>query len=364
MQVERSGALWTPKRRPVECIGGTAGGAFAARALVSSKGDPRTWPGNAGLEAWYRWNLGQVSDTTLNCSNVTAPVVTFTGTPPVACGLKLTVTTTGTRATFVAHYSYRNGDGTDWITIGPGLGSTVTLTNGMVLALPAGTYTSGDVYIQTRSQWRDQKNSHHYSSIDGVAGSPKNPFPKVTAYGTFVSFDGISHVLSNQTTLAQNVVGGTAKAFYICGVFLIDSTSPSSGSGNIVFFGDPTGNHAYIWYFSSTPNHKALKTDNTNTDALVTGGTPNTSIHVYEIYQTGTTVTVRVDGAAAIATTAQAPGGNVLTVTTSTIGKTFLSGAEGNPAAITWGELAIYSTPPSTTDQTDNAARMRASHSF
>lgn len=362
----RAGSLWVPEQRRIECIGGGVGGSFAARGLSGGRGDPRTWPGGSGLEAWYRWNLANGSssggdyDATLYTSSGTAPAITWTGTVPVTSGLKVEVTTTGTRSTMVARWSSRNGDGTDWTTIGPGLGTTVTI-GPVVLALPSATYTAGDVYVLKRNKLVDQKHAHHFVSMDGTL--IKNPIPKVTPYGTFVQFDGINgKLLCNGTGLGTNVVGGTAKAFYCCGVLNFDSVAPAV-NGAILFFGDGTTNHANIWFISSTPNHKAAKQDNTGVTATVTGGTPDTAIHVYELDCDGTSATIRVDGSV-VATGAQAPGGNALTVSLATLGCTFNGGAEGNLGALSLGELALYSTRPTPTDQTDIAARMRLSHGF
>lgn len=353
--------LPAPRKRPLQCIGGGVGGSFAARGLGAGRGDPRVWPGAAGLEAYYRWNLGTNADfdSRFNPSVFGSTALNWSGTMPLTCALQVEIHTD------TSHFRWSADNGASWsadILIAP----TVPLGNGVSL-LFSGAYVVGRVYYLTRMRWADQKNAHHFDT-QGGAGTPRNPTPKVTPYGTFVSFDGSDDLLLCATSLANNVAGGTAKGFYVCGVFLLNSaTPPSTDKGAILFFGDGTTAHCYFWYYSEitgTKTHRTLKTDNTGTNAIVSGGTPNTSIHVYELDCTGTTAEIRVDGVQ-VATGAQAPGGNALTASVAVLGKSFLAGAEGNEGAVSWGELAIYSTRPNpTTEQPVIAARMRATHGF
>jgi hypothetical protein len=319
------------------------------------------------LEAWYRWNLQQEFAALLFTASVGAPAISWSGTVPFACALQVEVLTGGSRSALVFRWSPTNGVLSDWTTVGPGLGATVALGNGVTLALPTGTYTAGHTYNMKRSSWRDNtSNSHHFTSIDGV--SPvKNPTPRYTAYGTFLQFDGATNGLLNQTALATNMFGGTGKGAYVCAILMIDNTTPSaSDKGTILCFGDSSSNHLEMWYYSDisgTHTHRSLKTNNANQNDIVSGGTPDTSIHVYELDVSGTTAEIRVDGSV-VATGAQATGSNALTLNYVTIAKSFLGGAEGNPGAISYGEIAMYSTRPSSGRQSAIAADMRLRAGF
>lgn len=354
----RAGHLWTPERR--QCIAGGVGGSFAARGLGAGRGDPRMWPGASGLEAYYRWNLGTNSDfdSRLNPGVFGSTAINWSGTMPLSCALQVEIHTDA------SHFRWSADNGANW-SADLLIAASVLLPNGVTL-LFSGTYTVGRIYYLTRARWADQKNTHHFDTL-GAAGTPRNPTPLVTPYGTFVHFDGDDDILICSTALAANVVNGTAKAFYILGVAYINATTPPlTDKGTLLFFGDGATTRTHMWYhsdLSGTLTHRSLKTDDGGTNAIVSGGTPNTSIHTFALDCSGTTVTIRIDGVQ-VATGAQAPGTNALTCSMASLGKSFIGGAEGNPGNISWGELAIYSTRPSAGIQADNEQRMRATTGF
>jgi hypothetical protein len=331
-----------------------------------SGGTPLAGPGSSLLEAWYRWNLQQEFGALLYTPDAFAPAVsvtwpTFTG---AALQLRVKAGGTGTRSTCVLEW---RGDSGAWNTIGPGLGATVALGGSVVLNLPTGTYTDGQTWFAIHTALRDNKNSHHFLSQDPTPGA-KNPRPKVTPYGTFLSFDGVDHMLRCVTSLAPTVAGGIAKAFYVCMVVYVDSVSPSSGFGTLLWFGTGlNNNHAlFMGTAAAGPAWQFSGQDDSGGTLARTGGTPATGTpYVVGFLRSATTVTVRVNGTTVISAAAFAPGTNTwASLALATIGKSYNSLAEGNPLAYSLGEMLIYNAPPTAGEQTLIESRVRAGTGF
>lgn len=333
-----------------------------------SSGTPLVGPGASALEAWYRWNLQQEFATLLYTADIGAVAVSVTWPTFTAIALRLRVKAggTGNRSTCVLEWSADGG--LTWPnTIGPGLGATVNLTGGVVLNLPTGTYTAGQSWVALHSAFRDNKNSHHFISQDAFPNS-KNPTPKITPYGTFLSFDGLLGMMRCITPLAPNVAGGTSKAFYVCAVLYIDNLSPSSGTGTILWFGDGVTLHAhFLGTLAAGPTWRSARQDDTGSTIGRSSATPPATAtpYVVEWIYDGSLVTVTVNGTAVISAQGMAPGGNALaSLSLATLGKSFNGGAEGNPQAFSLGELSLYNALPISGDRTIIRNRMRAGFGF
>jgi len=349
----RARDLWVPSRCASVAMAMTP-----AFADLGSDGDtPLDWPGADSLVSWYHWRYDRQYNAALyGTGAVTPPAVTFTGSVPQNCGLQLDMPVGGARGTAQFRWSARNGDGTDWSA--PILtAASVNLGNGITLQFAnTAVYVTDNEYRLTITSFRDQTgNAHHWVTPDSAVS--KYPVPRVSANGTGVSFDGVDDALRCQTSLATDLVGGTDNDFYACAVFKIEDTTPIGASGGILFFGDGATNRALSWTFTDANTFRLAKLDDVGTLKAITGGTPDTSLHVYELFSDGTTGTLLVDGAS-VATGDIDVG--ALTVTTVYLGATFTGGAEGNKANISWYELATYSSDLDATTRADIRARMRA----
>jgi hypothetical protein len=287
--------------------------------------------------------------------------VTFTGAVPIACGLQLDFPTVG-GARGTAKFRFSQDNGSTW-SAEIFTAASVDLTSfgvPLTLAFAAGTYTIGNVYKLKINQWLDQTgNGHHWVSTDGARA--KYPVPKVTPEGTALGFDGVDDILHTTTSLANDLVGGTDNAFCVFGLCKIDSVSPSSGTGVILFLGNNGSNARLNWTFlSAGPAHRVIKQDDAAASDTDTGGTPDTTLHVFELVHTGTNVTVLIDGVAVIGPTANDVG--ALTANLASIGKSMIGAAEGNPTAISWYELLTYSSDLDSTIRSDIRARLMAKY--
>lgn len=334
-----------------------------AFADLGTGSTPLDWPGSANLLAWYHWRYDrQFSSTLFGTGATTPPAVTFTGTVPIGCGLRLDMPTGGVRGTAQFRWSARNGDGTDWsspITTA----SSVNLGNGITLQFSnSGTYATDNDYNLIVTSWRDQTgNAHHFNTVDGAP--IECPYSLVTPYGTGLSFDGTNDMLQCNTGLANSMVGGSDNNFAAFQVVKIDNTSPSSGAAGLLFFGNTANNRLVEALFLSTPAYRVTKTDDAASTVSVTGGTPNTSIHILRFVHTGTTTQIFVDGTSVVGPTAQDVG-SLTGINNATIGGTFLSSAKGNRGAMTFFEMALYSSHMDAVTCADIESRMRAPYGF
>lgn len=347
------GHLWVPARQAANLLMAMC----PAFPHFTTKDNPLDWPGAAQLLSWHHWRFDRNYLAQLYGTGTTPPAVTFTGTVPVGCGLQLDVPTGGVRGVAQFRWSARNGDGTDWsapITTG----ASVALGNGVTLQFAnTGPYSTDNEYRLKVSQWRDQTgHAHHW---DSAGSTQRAPVPLVTAQGTAISFDGVDDGMYCTSSLPTDLVGGSDNSFAIFSVARIENTSPSGGLGCIVFFGDGATNRRLHWHFlSAGPQFRCSKQDDAGTNVNVTGGTPDTNIHVLELVHTGNTTTMLVDGTIVFGPTAQDV--TALTVNTGTIGFSFLSGAEGNKANISHYEMLTYSSELDATTRGDIRSRLKA----
>lgn len=324
---------------------------------LSTEDSPMTWPGHEYLLSWHHWRFERDFNANLYRTGTgVIPQITQSGTVPFGIGFRAKVDTTGARGVATLLWSTDNGASYPF---GPvTTAASVDLGNGMLLACAVGTYGADHEWALTIASWLDQTgNGHHWVTID--ASDSKYPVPRPTAYGTGVSFDGNAHVLQCTSSFANDLVGGADKPLYMIGVFSVDNTSPTSGQGNIIYVGDAATNRTLLWSFlTAGTTYRVRKQDDAGSAVNVSGGTVDTSIHVAELVHTGTNVTVNVGGTAVLGPSAQDVG--TLTPDVATLGKTYFAGAEGNPGAVTWYELACYTSDLDATTRADIRARMRA----
>jgi hypothetical protein len=358
----RAGSLWMPRTKRIECIGGVAGGGFAARGMVTGNNRPTNWPSGSTLAAWYHWRYERTYSSQLSAAGATPPTVTHSGVVPINCGLKLDIPTGGARGTATFRYSLRNGDGTDWSAEIPTAATYVVPGTSIQLQFSnVGTYATNNVYEIAVSSWRDLLGGgHHLALVDSVHECPS---PTVTPYGTGIGFDGIGDVLQCSTSLAATLVGGTDNNFTAMMVVRVNSVSPSSGLGTLLHCGNSSNNRLVHLGFTNTPTWRVTKTDDAPSSVNVSGGTPTVGIHIVTFVHTGTTTQIFVEGTSVVGPTAQDLGA-LTGINNVTIGKSFLSGAKGNPGAFTAFEYALWTTDLSAADRAENEGLMRAPYGF
>lgn len=361
----RAGSLWVPERLRCANVRMALSPAFAH---LHSGDSPLEWPGASELEAWYHWRFDRQYHSNLYATGTTPPAVTQSGTIPVGLGLRVECNATG-GARGTAKFRYSIDNGATWEGGGSGTQFTTASTfnlnapfSGVQLQFAVGTYTAGDLWLLKISQWRDQTgNGHHFSDLTGTPS--RLPIPLVTAYGTGLQFDGSDDILQCTDTMAATLAGGADNDFTIFMVVKIDSTSPSSGAGALFFMGNSANNRSMHCYFSNTPNYVMRKWDDTPAAVNVTGGTPNTTIHILAFRQTGTTAQVFVDGTSVVGPTAQDLAG-MTGLDNSAIGGSYLSGARGNHGAHTYYSMAAYRSGLDVATIQDLSGRYRADVGF
>lgn len=349
----RAGSLWVPKRQCATAY------AAMTRSLphLHSSDSPLDWPGASNLVSWHHWRFDRAYNANLYGTGTAPPTVSHTGTVPVDLGLRVEITATaGSRASTTFRWSANNGS--TW-TSGVAAAASVDLGNGVSLQFAGAggdVYNTDQVYVLTINQWRDQTgHGHHWITVDSSVA--RYPIPLVTAQGTAVSFDGVDDILFTTTSLATDLIGGTDTPFCSFGICQLGSTSPSSGTGVILFLGNDATNARVNWTFSNTPQHRVIKEDDAAASQTVLGGTPDTSLHVWELVHTGTVATVLIDGVS-VATGSSNVG--LLTVNAASIGGSYLGGAVGNNTAISWYELLTYNSVLDATTRADIRARLKS----
>ncbi len=361
----RAGDLWVPRH----CIGGGAAGGFAARGQANAASNtPLDWPANDQLEAWYHWRFDRQYHGTLYATGTTPPALTQSGTIPTGLGLRVECNATGgARGTWKFRYSVDNGS--NWEGGGSGTQFTSAATfnlnapfAGVQIQIPVGTATVGDLWLLKISSWRDQTgHGHHFSDLTGVPA--RLPIPLVTAYGTGLQFDGGDDIMQVSDGMANTLVGGADNDFTVFIVAQVNSTSPASGAGSLWFMGNSANNRSMNCYISSTPAYFMRKWDDVPNALNVSGGTPNTTIHVLAFRQTGTTAQVFVDGTSIVGPSAQDLAG-MTGLDNCAIGGSFLSGAQGNQLAATYYSAGTYRSGLDVPTIQDLSARYRADVGF
>lgn len=327
-----------------------------------------SWPGSDSLEAWYHWRYERQYASTLYPTGTTPPAVTQSGTIPTGLGLVVQCNTTGgARGTATFRYSTDNGN--TWEGGGSGTQFPTAATfnlnapyTGVQLQFAVGTYATDNVWVLKISQWRDQTgNGHHFSDLSGTPS--RLPVPLITAYGTGLQFDGVDDIMQCGDTLADVIVGGADNDFTAFVVVKIDSVSPSSGAGCVLFFGNSANNRSMHCYITNTPAYFMRKWDDVPAAVNVSGGTPNTSIHVIAYRQTGTQAQIFVDGTSIVGPSSQDLAG-MTGLNNAAIGGSYLSGARGNHCAETYYELALHRVALSAATISDLSGRYRAGYGF
>ncbi|UOF77315.1 hypothetical protein [Caudoviricetes sp.] len=360
----RAGSLWVPKR---ECAN-VRMALSPALAHLHSGDSPLEWPGASNLEAWYHWRFDRTYNATLFPMGAGAshPTVQYTGTVGPSIGLKVECTTAGTGTT--GKFRWSDNNGSTWNDNGGAgftMAASVALGNGILLVFGAGSYATDHAWVMTISSFRDQTgHGHHFTA----AGADRQPIPFVTAYGTALRFNSITsdaaedYLLDNSTSLATNIVGGSDHAFVAYVVFTLDSTTTASGTGTILWFGNGTDNRGYFIGHTDATNWRTFKQGDTGGAVSVTGGTPTTGIHIMQVVHTGTTVQILIDGTSVAGPTTQDT--DTLTVTTVTMGSSFLSAAVGNPAKVSFLEMALYNDNLDAATRADLNGRFRQPYGF
>lgn len=330
---ERNGSLWSPVR-----AAGLQMAMTPALPNLGLTGDVTTWPASSNLVSWHNWYSDRTYDSQLNASGTGPPPnVTFSGTIPLNFGLRVEITTGGARGTAVFRWSGNNG--TSW-TSGVTTAATVDLGNGVTLNFSVGTYATDNVYLLKVSQWIDQTgNGFHFVTTD--ANADKYPIPLVTSTGTALKFDGVNDILQCAGTLANDLAGGTNNTWTAFIVATIADITPTSGLGMVLFLGSTLGGRwHYVGFRDSTPDYLCGRRDDAGTDANIAGGTPDTSIHIFEYTFDGTNGTYLIDGTIVAGPSTQSLA--ALTPNVASIGSSYIGGAEGNPTEISLFEMLTY----------------------
>jgi len=320
---------------------------------------PRHWPGAANLQSWHAFWLGKTYSTTLYAEGTTPPGVTVSGTIPENFGLRIEITTGGSRGTAVFRWSSDNG--TSWTSSVTTAASVALGSSGVNADFAAGTYATDNVYQLKITSWADQGGA---SNTFAQASLMKAPIPRVLTAGRMgLGFDGTQQLMQCTTGLANTLLSGNDTAHMILGAVHFDSVAADQTMFS--FCNGAVDTSLYdIFPIASTSKWRFNKRGTTGSLVMTEGGTPTTGIHVFRINNAGTTVALKVDGSTISLSSSGALDANSLTVNTLTLAATFIAGAEANRGALTWLELLTYNANPSSAIGDDIENRLLRRYGF
>lgn len=190
------------------------------------------------------------------------------------------------------------------------------------------------------------------SASDAFANSNTSLQPAYEATGWIgpfarpsMLFDGVGHYLICTTSLASTLAGGSDTPFTL---FLVAQNLTLSGIRCFTGFFRSSSTAPLMDLFTSGGLYRVNRRDDSATSQNVTGGTPDTSKHIFELIHTGTTTTVKVDGIAAINAAAQDVG--AITFDRMAIGSTYANSSPGDWANMRLARLLGFTGALGTTD--------------
>lgn len=308
-------------------------------ALVSRPvRSPMNIPGASSVLSWH--SMLRCSSVVLNTTLYATgsgppPVVTLTGTLTRFADFRIEVTTGGARGTAVFRWS--DDGGTTWTSGVTTAATTVLGTTGITLAWPVGTYATDNVYVGKVVQWNDSSgHGWNYENLLSVNGSQLPRLVKNTTTGRWcLRFQKTAQTFLRigSSTYCNSVCGGNDTPFTI---FTVAGVYGTVGTQHFIHsITDTTLSTSEISLFAYTNSQwGASKRGSSGAEIFTTGGTvDNTGVHVFEHYQPGTTVSLLVDGSAAINAAAQ-------DTPSATLSEAFLGGIRSG--ANIYGDVDVY----------------------
>lgn len=334
----RAGALWMPRGKRVECLGGAGiAGSYAARGFgTSNSADPRTLSSASHLLAWWRAGNLLTASATLNGEGTSPPVVTWSGAGPVT-GLRVEVNdvTGGTgRGQAKFRYSLLSGASSSWIS-GVTTAATVALIGAdITLAFANGTYANNNVYEPVPTSWTDGFAGHALVQ----ATTANAPRIRVNSIGSRVGlhFDGSDDFMLCTDSLANAIIGGSDKPFTALCVARVIGTVV-----DVIFAINNTAGTGFLDYGGQASAPFSNKKGDTDSNHGVTAGTLDTNAHVLRFVQSGTNAQCSIDTASQFNAAQNA---TTLTVDCVSVGATFINSVASNRGEIDLGDLWFYDT--------------------
>ncbi len=231
------------------------------------------------------------------------PAVTFSGSLVEAKDVRFECTTGGARGSTVWRYSLNGGS---TYTTGVAGAATITLSpTGIVASLPDTTYGGDEIYRGVISTILGP----HGTIFDGASASESVRANvgyiggRPTARG-----DGVTRYLKSTTsTLADAIAMGTDLISTIAGVARYNGSLTPTNAQTFWSFCNGSAGAAGFYDFAITPAgaFRVGKRGDTGGTVNVDGGTATNDPFYYVVQQSGTTASLRVNGAAVFTAQAQ-----------------------------------------------------------
>ena len=160
-----------------------------------------------------------------------------------------------------------------------------------------------------------------------------------------ILFDGAAHYLHCGSSLPTTLAGGTDTAFSL---FWVAQQVSTAGIQNHLGFFRSTSTQPLEDFFTSGGLYRSNRRDDAGTLVPVTGGTPDTSRHIFEAIYSGTAITFRIDGGLVFNNVAQDVG--AITFDSMVLGCTYANGSPDNFANLRLARLLGFTGAIGTTD--------------
>jgi hypothetical protein len=279
---------------------------------------PRFLPGASSLRSHLSLARFTTLHTAMRGTGTTVQAVTLSSSTTLAicANIEVEITGTGTNTTATARWRINGGAWTVFT-----LAASVALTGWpFTLGFPAGIYTNGDAYRSVVGTEKDD-----LGNVWDGSSAAANVRPYLGAVNGFPSLrtDGVgTFVRTTTNTLSTALVGGIRTPFTIFVVARYNGTLAPAASAPLFALCDGSAGNAGFFYFAVSPAGKwrlAKRGDSGGTTIVDTAGAgsqnvADNNLHVFEIFQSGTAVSLLVDG---VATSINASTQNIGTTVTA-----------------------------------------------
>lgn len=243
----------------------------------------------------------------LSTPHVTAgaapPTVTFSGSLDVSRDVRFECTTGGPRGSTVWRYSLNGG--ASYATGVPGAATIALSPSGIIANLSNSTYGGDEVYRGVV----DTLTGPYGTIFTGASGSEsvRSHVGYINGRPTVRSDGSARYLFSNTSALADAIVMGNDLPFTIAGVARNNGSNTPTNQAAYLSFCNGSAGAPGFFSFTVAPSgaYRCGKRGDTATATNAEGGTVDNNPFYYVITHTGTSVSLRVNGAAVFTSQAQ-----------------------------------------------------------
>lgn len=302
--------------------------------------NPRCLPNNTALKSYLHMPPNVTLATRVDSTGAATPqLVTLSSstTLQLCVDIRVTITATGVVGAATATYTVNGGSPVAFTV------QSVVAIAGTPLSLnfPAGTYTAGDPYRPVISTVSDKFGDVWVG--DSVAASVLPFVELVNGLPTIRTTTAGKRLFTNSPTLSAALLNGVRTPFSAIFTARYNGSLVDAVNTRVIFSISDGFSGAAIFYFGVfNGNWRTAKRGDSGGTIIVDGSAADNLFHTFQVVQSGTTVTVLVDGVPVINAAAQNIGVTCTTIIV-VLGGAYSTGATPNFFSdCNWGDHAFY----------------------